>query len=151
MEEIWKEYKDTHYSASNTGKIRNDRTGKILKPRVNEKGYHTVCIGRKCIRVHRMVAECFIPNPDNLPQINHKDEDKTNNSAENLEWCCNRYNQIYSKGKPVQQLKDGEVIAVFQSLQAAADELGIPRQNISGSIKNRDRRKSAGGFQWRFC
>lgn len=151
MRTIWKQYRDTHYSVSNTGQVRNDKTGRILKPRVNDNGYCFVGIDGKALRVHRLVAELFIPNPDNLPQINHKDFDKTNNSMDNLEWCDNRYNKTYSTGKPVEQLKDGEVVARYPSLQAAADKLGIQRQNISGSIKHRDRRQSAGGFQWRFC
>ena len=149
METVWRRIRETNYSVSASGEIRNDKTGRILKPRVSQKGYCTVDIDRKCVRVHRAVAEAFIPNPDNLPQVNHKNEDKTDNRVENLEWCDNRYNKVYSKGKPVEQLRDGEVIAEFSSLQEAADCTGIPRQDISGSIHRRDNRKSAGRFLWR--
>ena len=148
---IWKQFRDTHYSASTEGEIRNDKTGKILKPRINSQGYCFVGINGKTYRIHRIIAELFIPNPNNLPQVNHKDQNKQNNSVENLEWCDNRYNKTYTSGKPVEQLQDGIVIGWYHSVQEAADKTGIPRQDISGAIHNRDRRKSAGPFQWRFC
>lgn len=148
---IWKQFRDTHYSANTEGEIRNDKTGKILIPRTSGRGYYTVTIDRKCYRVHRIVAECFIPNPHNFAQINHKDENKQNNSVENLEWCDNRYNKTYSTGKSIEQLLDGVVIETFNSISEAAEKTGINRQHISGVLNNKDRRKSAGGFQWRFC
>ena len=151
MQEIWRRFRDTHYSASNTGKVRNDKTGRILKSRRTERGYCNVTIDGRCYRTHRVVAEVFIPNPDNLPQINHIDEDKSNNVVENLEWCDNRYNKTYSAGKPVEQLKYGEVVARYPSITQASEATGIPRQHISGAILHRDRRVSAGGFKWRFC
>lgn len=74
--------------------------GKMLSPIKNKYGYLQVflcCNGKyKIISVHRLVAEAFIPNPDNLPIINHKDEDKSNNCVENLEWCSHRYNSNYN-------------------------------------------------------
>ena len=71
----------------------------ILKPKNNGKGYSVVCLYKnkkhKYCLIHRLVAQTFIPNPDNLPMINHKDEDKTNNSVDNLEWCTAKYNSNY--------------------------------------------------------
>lgn len=151
MKEIWRRFRDSNYSASNTGKIRNDKTGKILKPRVNSRGYCYANINGKEYRIHRVVAECFIPNPDNLPQVNHKDENKLNNSVDNLEWCDNRYNNTYSKGISVEQIKDGEVIARYVSMAQASEHTGIIRQDISRAVRNVNGRKSAGGFEWRFC
>ena len=72
-----------------------------MKQSLHTKGYKTVCLTKdgksKTHFVHRIVAEAFIDNPDNLPMVNHKDEDKTNNFAENLEWCTASYNRTYGK------------------------------------------------------
>jgi hypothetical protein len=75
--------------------------GKQMKQSLHTKGYKTVTLTKdgktKTVYVHRIVAEAFIDNPDNLPMVNHKDEDKTNNFAENLEWCTASYNRTYGK------------------------------------------------------
>ena len=77
--------------------------GRQMKQSVHTQGYKTVSLTKdghtKTMYVHRVVAEAFIPNPNNYPFINHKDEDKTNNFVENLEWCTNEYNVNYGKGK----------------------------------------------------
>ena len=89
------------YEISNYGRVKSlnyNRTGKerIMKPAANTKGY--LCVGlfkdgkMKSHRVHRLVASAFIENPDELPEVNHKDEDKTNNCANNLEWCLHKDN-----------------------------------------------------------
>ena len=67
-----------------------------MKPQKDHKGYLYVEIGRKKYKVHRLVAEYFIPNPNNLPQVNHIDCDKTNNNVKNLEWVTNRENYEWS-------------------------------------------------------
>lgn len=97
--EIWKlipEY--PNYEVSNFGNVRN-KEGKILYKEPNKKGYLRVKLSKegkqKKIRIHRLVGQAFIPNPDNLPQINHKDFNKQNNRADNLEWCDNWYNSHY--------------------------------------------------------
>lgn len=95
--EIWKKIDGFEtYSVSNMGRVRNDSTDKMLKPK-SVWGYQSVMLypGRKMMRVHRLVALTFIPNPDNLPQVNHINEDKTDNRVENLEWCTAQYNTNY--------------------------------------------------------
>ena len=87
------------YEVSNMGNVRNVRRNTLLRFSKNNYGYIQVYLYKNGIRngfkVHRLVAQAFIPNPDNLPQVNHKDEDKTNNSVENLEWCDHKYNVNY--------------------------------------------------------
>ena len=109
-EEIWKpiEGYEGLYEVSNTGRVRSIdrydsrnhfRRGRILKLSYDTVGYLIVGLHsngkKKTYLVHRLVAPAFIPNPDNLPQVNHRDEDKTNNRVENLEWCDSKYNLSY--------------------------------------------------------
>lgn len=97
MKEIWKDY-DYMYEISNTGLVRNKQTGLILKcPIDKHRGYRYFTCHGKTKKVHKLVAELFIPNPNNLPQINHKDGNKTNNNVDNLEWCTNQENQIHAR------------------------------------------------------
>lgn len=108
MNEIWKDIDgyDGKYQVSNLGSVRSTRFYghekiRVLKPQTNSAGYLKVslvdCSGNiKQKTIHRLVALAFIPNPDGLEMVNHKDEDKTNNIVENLEWCTRSYNQKYS-------------------------------------------------------
>lgn len=113
-EEIWKDIigYEGLYQVSSLGRVRSlDRydsnnhflKGRILKLSANGKGYLKVALNSngkaKTYSVHRLVLQSFIPNPDNLPQVNHKDENKTNNNVDNLEWCDNSYNLNYGTRK----------------------------------------------------
>ena len=106
MEEIWKEVEgyNGRYEISNLGRVRSyaqDRkSGKIKTGNQTAKGYRSILLydgkgNSKWFPVHRLVAAAFLDNPDNLPQVNHKDENKLNNCSENLEWCTNEYNVRY--------------------------------------------------------
>ena len=84
------------YIITKDGKIINKKRGNTLKPQLNGKGYLRVSIGKKLQFVHRLVAEKYIPNPNNLPQVNHKDGNKLNNSVDNLEWVSNQENRNHA-------------------------------------------------------
>lgn len=175
MIEEWKDIKGYEglYQVSNLGRVRSlDRVinhpitynqfikGKIIVPqqRGNYKKVDLCKDGKICQKsVHRIVAEAFVDNPNNLPIVNHKDENPSNNRADNLEWCTYQYNVLYGnsrlkssqkKNKAVLQidLKTDEVIKEFTSIKYAQDELGL--HHISDCCYNR--RKSSGGYKWIF-
>lgn len=92
-----------NYSVSNTGMVRNNKTGRIMKQLNQAKGYHGVNLrshGKTTkLSTHRLVAIAFLPNPNNYPMVNHKDENKQNNVYTNIEWCTHQYNTEYSFAK----------------------------------------------------
>lgn len=102
-EEIWKQVNswEGYYWVSNLGRVKN-RYNKILALQLRANGYYQITLWKgkyinKTYTVHRLVAEAFIPNPDNLPQINHKDHNRLNNRADNLEWCTPKYNSNHKR------------------------------------------------------
>lgn len=109
MKEIWKDIKDYEglYQVSNCGNIRSMKRNIILKPSINHKGYLQVVLYKNNIsktkRIHRLVAENFILNLQNKPQINHIDGNKRNNNLNNLEWCTNSENQKHAFANKLQK------------------------------------------------
>lgn len=199
MEEEWRQIKGTsYYQVSNLGRVRSlDKVisfcnhgtmctyvqkGRILKPVLLRQGYLAVSIfydgnkKAKLKKIHRLVAEAFIPNPNAFPIINHKDEVKTNNRVDNLEWCTNKYNSNYSNtgrragdkmfnrkdiSRPVQQFTmDGKLIAEYPSIMEAVRQTGICETSIGCCCKgyykygkNREKRSNvnhAGGYKWKY-
>ena len=173
--EIWKDIKgfEGKYQVSNYGNVKSlnyNRTGKerLLKQNIDKYSYHNIHLysyGKdKRFLIHRIVAEAFIPNPDNLPYVNHKDENKKNNCADNLEWCDNWYNAHYgthlerarkaneccpTTSKPVYSINEKGEKEFFLSIGEAERRTGILHGNIVKVLKGK--RKKAGGRYWHYC
>lgn len=162
--EIWKAVPIAGYSdlylISNKGRLKNVKRNKIHAICLDRDGYphYLLCNNkkRKPAKAHRLVAMAFIENPLNLPCINHKDEDKTNNSVDNLEWCTFEYNSNYGtarersaekRSKPIVQMLNGETVAVYKSSHHAEQETGVNFSKIR--MVCRGERKRAGGYEWK--
>lgn len=101
-----------NYGIRRDGTIINIRTGRVRKVSADKAGYASVQLhnnGRMTVKVHRLMAEAFLPNPDGLPQVNHIDENKMNYQLSNLEWCTAKYNSVHSNAKTHKLCKDGDV------------------------------------------
>ena len=138
------------YAVTSCGKIWSYRNECFLKTSYNSKGYLCVKLYRdghkKTYKVHRLVAEAYIPNPDNLPQVDHIDNDKTHNYLNNLQWITNKDNCRKSKNKPILQCDlDGNFIREWE---CAADVGKEVKSNIRHCLKGRT--KSAYGFVWKY-
>ena len=96
MPRVYRHFNIDDYDITRNGIVINRHTKKIVKPQINGTGYYRVSIGGRLEFVHRLVAKLYVPNPENKPQVNHKDGNKLNNSADNLEWVTNRENSIHA-------------------------------------------------------
>ena len=173
MTEIWLpiEGYENLYEVSNLGRVRRIESfvnckagskrkvsGKILKPRTNTCGYLMVRLSKNGIwrdfLLHRLVSAAFIPNPNNLPQVNHLSEDKLNNSVENLEWCSAKENTNYgTRNKRISEKRKKaiycqELDEIFSSAGDAAEQLGLKRSNIGCALCGRS--KTAGGYHFEY-
>lgn len=158
-EELWKQIDGfPNYQVSDRGRVKNIKNGKILKNKIEPHGYAFVQLYKgdgksKWIAIHRLVATAFIPNPDNLPQVNHLDEVKTNNNVENLKWCTASQNTRYSAHKfscKINQLSlDGELINTWDSSEQIKRETGYNNSNIIQCCKGKY--NQAYGFKWEYA
>lgn len=182
--EIWKDVEGYEgiYQVSNFGRVRSlDRIiikphpksgvptkyrqkGRIMKPAAHPNGYLTICLksnGNKenCL-VHRLIGKAFVSGYFDGADINHKNEDVTDNRADNLEWCTRSYNLQYNgrakrvgivQGTAVEQWTlNGKLVATFDTIRQAEAATGIHRQSISGSCRQKYGCKTAGGYRWKF-
>lgn len=158
--EQWKDIiYEKDYQISNLGRIKSFKWGKerILKPSLSKRGYLNVRLNGKNYLVHRLVAEAFIPNPNDYKEVNHKDENPQNNIVSNLEWCYRLYNVRYGTGierrsktqsKPVLQFTlDGELIKEWSSTMECKRNGYNQGHIIECCRKNRKTHK---GFKWEY-
>lgn len=150
------------YEVNELGQIRHKDRKKILTPRANRSGYMYVNFNigghRTNFAVHRIVANAFIPNPNNYPEVNHKNLNKADNRVENLEWVNSTENKIHSynsetrksNGKEVEQYDlNNNYIKTFPSASAAAKYMGCSIGAISNCCNGRT--KTSQGYLWRFA
>lgn len=180
MEEIWKDVVGFEglYKVSNLGNVksinyRGHGFARLLIPKVNNCGRLWVELRnsgvKKQMLIHRLVGEAFIPNPQNLPQINHKDENPKNNNVENLEWCTGLYNIRYThdrhperakkprvlKNRPMRTRKivqlsiDGKPIKTWENSRIIFRETGMHQWSITQCCDGV--RKKAYGFKWQYA
>lgn len=136
------------YAVTSCGKVWSYKRKKFLSPGLI-RGYSIVELHKdgkaEMHLVHRLVAEAYLDNPDNLPQVNHKNEIRSNNFVNNLEWCTQEYNINYSHAKAVYCI---ELDKTFNSVKAAAQFMGLARTNLISCLKGR--LKTFGGYHWRY-
>ena len=174
IKEIWKPIEGYNglYQVSNMGRVksleRNVVKGKgglykieekILKGSKDKDGYLCVNLSKdgkvKTHKIHRLVAQAFLPNPNNLPQVNHRNENKTDNRVENLEYCDSKYNNNFGTRtektqKPILQFtKNGDFIKKWNSATQIQRELGFYNSHISNCCKGKY--KSAYGYEWGYA
>ena len=187
--EIWKDIPEYEglYQVSNLGRVKSlkrlDKRNrivkeKILKHGIDTNGYHLVKLYKydkpRTLKVHRLICQVFIQNPNNYTEVNHKDEDKSNNCVDNLEWCTRKYNVNYgnrtnkAKNHPnckhrlgvlgkdnpnskivIQYTKDGEFIKSWNCTHEVERKLGVRSSSVSACARGNI--KSAGGFIWKYA
>jgi hypothetical protein len=170
--EVWKDIKETNnmYQISNLGRIRSlDRTikykngkiifkkGKIMKPHNDKDGYKIIFINplNKHFKIHRLVAQYFLENKENLPIVNHKDKNVANNNVDNLEWCTYSYNNTYEGARDSQKKKilqydlQGNFIKEWESVSSASKNVNTSAGNITECCKGKH--KYAYGYKWKYA
>lgn len=158
--EIWQDLEGYEgiYEVSSFGQIRSyprqGTKGGIMVGHADKKGYINITLRKDGIqqtqKLHRLIAKTFIPNPNNLPEVNHKDENKLNNRIDNLEWCTTAYNHEYGTrtlrcGKPVICV---ETNITYAGARWAGTELGLDPSSITKCAKNPN--KTCGGYHWKY-
>lgn len=160
MNENWRTIRgyEGFYEVSTLGRVRNSRTRRILSPQRARGGYLFVQLCRpgqcKPCKIHRLVATAFLENPNNFPQVNHKNGNTADNRVSNLEWCSQEYNiwhehRVLGKNnKATRRVLCVETNEVFSSHEEAAAKVGVSKQMISFACCGR--RKTAKGYHWKY-
>lgn len=169
--EVWKDVINYEglYQISNLGRVKTNKTQLIKKNSIDKYGYYIIGLWikgeRKTFKVHRLVAQAFIPNPENKPTVNHKDGNKLNNNVENLEWATNQEQLIHSnrvlgkKGVISEKCREKQLEKqrrkiirsdgkIYNSIEEAHKDIGVSYSNIWKCCKGK--RQHAGGYSWEY-
>lgn len=137
------------YAITSCGRVWSYRSKKFLKNQLDKGGYEYVNLKLKGTvkkeKIHRLVAQAYIPNPDNLPQVNHKDEVRNHNWVNNLEWCDAKYNTRYSQAKKVECVETGQV---FNCAEDAANFVNRSLDTMRGCLYGKQ--ATCAGYHWRY-
>lgn len=142
------------YAVTSCGRVWSYKSQRFLSPGKIKKGYLNVSLCKdgkaKSYLIHRLVAEAYLPNPNNLPEVNHKDENPAHNWLNNLEWCDSQYNNNYGSHntKRYRPVYCVELNKSFNSIKEAATELGLNHSHISSCCTGK--RKTHGGYHWQY-
>ena len=142
------------YKVSPKGDIWSVRSERFLKPAGGKGNYQMILLqvnGKKTYDyIHRIVAKAYIPNPNNWPEVNHKDEVKDNNWYTNLEWCTKEYNLAYGNrsGKCSLKVRCVETGEVFSSLHKAGEAKNVDPTNLSSLLRHGKPHHTLGGYHW---
>ena len=162
---MWKTIEERpNYQVSDSGEVQHI-SGRKVKKHLDKNGYYVVYLSVRhnktvCRRVSRLVARAFIPNPNNLSQVNHKGERKTNDCVDNLEWCDCRYNINYGTRteraiahckKPVIAYDGGKEVARYESASEAARSIGAWQSDISLCCRSATGSPKVHGLTWRYA
>lgn len=160
MKEIWKDIDGCEglYQVSNLGRVKRVTTGRVLKGSKITGGYLGVSLYKNSVmstkKIHRLVAEAFIPNPESKSQVNHIDENKTNNKVSNLEWMTAKENSNHGTRNerlsiPIiaTNIKTDEVTE-FYGAHECARQLGLHQQNITEVLKGRYKQTVGSTFKY---
>lgn len=143
------------YAATRDGRIWSYRKKKFMKASGEPNNYQVIWLVKDkqsvCHYVHRLIALTYIPNPDNLPAVNHKDEIKSHNWDTNLEWCTQAYNVRYSgtAGRPSKPIYCYELDKIFPSIRKACMELNLLQSNLSSHL-SKNSPKSISGYHFKY-
>lgn len=147
------------YAITEDGQVWSYKRNRFKTQTAENRGYLRVNLSKegqtKTYGVHRLVAEAYLPNPNNYSDVNHKDENKANNSVDNLEWCSHKYNTNYgTRNTKIIEKRQKRIYCVeldrtFDSFVQAAQITGIHKGNICQCCKGK--LKTAGGYHWKYC
>lgn len=172
MTEAWRNIKGFEgYQVSNMGRVKNIDRGSYLSLRTTQKGYLSIKLSKNGVRtnflVHRLVAEAFLPNPENKPYIDHINGIRDDNRIENLRWCTtkeNNNNPIYKERKSnsqkygdnvnskkvIQYNREGQFLNLYDSISRAKENIGSNTRHISDCCRNKPGYSIVAGYKWQY-